>query len=94
MEKKLEQSEEEIEMEKLTRLDNKWVIWENWKSAKPKGHDKGDGKYLLNMQSVAEFDNLISFWKVWNSLPHSDPGNFFVDPQTSKQRQYSQRINK
>ena len=88
MEKKPEQSEEEAEMEKLTKLEHKWVIWENWKSAKPKGGDKSEGKYLLNMQSIAEFDNLVSFWRVWNTLPHSDPGNFFTDPSSSTQLQY------
>ena len=72
------------EMRAKTRLEYDWMIWENWKG----DTDKGESGYLSNMQSVAEFGNLIDFWRIWRIIPHADPGSFFVDPETFRQFQY------
>jgi len=79
---------EDVKMKELTKLTAKWVIWENWRIiGRGKGGEKGESQYLANMQKIAEFDNLIDFWKIWNALPHADPANLFLDPAAEKQPQ-------
>jgi len=87
MEKENGQEAEYRKLTELTKLEHNWAIWENWEGTRAKGGDKSEGQYLLNMQAVAEFNNLIDFWRVWNKLPYSDPGNFFLDVITGKQQQ-------
>jgi hypothetical protein len=39
---------------------------------------QAEKEYMANLQDVGEFDNVVSFWQVWNKIPHSDPAKFFV----------------
>lgn len=38
---------------------------------------KNGGGYNAGLEKVAWFGDIISFWKTWNRIPHSDPKNFF-----------------
>ena len=51
-------------------LSHKWTIWEQIDS-------KNTKDYALTMEKVAWFGDIITFWRVWNKIPHSDPKNFF-----------------
>ena len=55
-------------------LDFKWTVWEQWSESGGKSH------YAGAMQKVACFHDMITFWQVWNNLPHADPKNFFAFP--------------
>lgn len=83
-------TEEDEKLAGMTKLECKWVIWENWKSVRPAAASKTD--YLQNMQAIAEFDNVIDFWRVWRTVPHADPSLFFMDPDTKGQAQYVSQI--
>ncbi len=83
-----QQAEEEAKMKALTQLEYKWTIWENWKNVRPSPPGKSNDQYLQNMQAVAEFDNLIDFWRVWRAAPHANPGALFLDPDAHSQLQY------
>ncbi|CAI2376962.1 unnamed protein product [Moneuplotes crassus] len=51
-------------------LNHNWTIWELLDT-------KGGGSYSSGMEKVAWFGDIITFWKAWNQIPHSDPKNFF-----------------
>lgn len=94
--KKLENIEEEKiiveeeEIKKLTKLQFEWALWENYDTMEgmsAKSQTQQD--YLANIRSIGEFNNLISFWQLWNSLPHADPGNFFTCLDEKKATLYS-----
>jgi hypothetical protein len=53
--------------ENLTRLDQSWVIWENYS-------DKNNN-YIL--KDIFEFEDIITFWQFWNNYPGSDPTHIF-----------------
>jgi hypothetical protein len=72
------------EMQAKAKLRYKWVIWENWQKQSTGEESK---EYVSNMQPVAEFDNAISFWQVWNAVPHADPSHYFIDCENLKSKQ-------
>ena len=49
----------------------KWTLWEQYEH-----QDESD--YTQTMNKVAWFADAISFWRVWKTIPHSDPKNFFT----------------
>ena len=51
-------------------LAHNWTVWEHYES-------KGGADYSKTMTKVAWFGDAITFWQVWNKIPHSDPSNFF-----------------
>ncbi len=51
-------------------LDSNWTIWEMRDT-------KRSGSYTAGMEKVAWFGDVVTFWKVWNKIPHSNPKNFF-----------------
>jgi hypothetical protein len=65
---KFEEQFEEAKYPELAFKDN-WTLYEQYDMVK--GSDYGD-----STRKVACFNDLISFWKVWNTIPHSDPLNF------------------
>ena len=77
------QDEEAAGLEGLTRLQYAWTVWENWQGDDAKGAEE-EKQYLANMQRLAEFDNLISFWEVWHDLPHANPGQLFYGSSSSQ----------
>ena len=48
----------------------RWTVWEQYES-------KGMQDYTDTMMKVAWFGDPITFWRVWNRIPHSDPKKFF-----------------
>ena len=40
-------------------------------------------EYLQNLQKVAWFNDIISFWQVWNNLPINNLKNYFYDLSTN-----------
>ena len=55
-------------------LKYQWTIWEQYEV-----ESGADADYEKSMRKVASFKNIISFWQIWNNLPHSNPSkNFFV----------------
>ena len=65
---KFEEQFEEAKYPELAFADN-WTLYEQYDMAK--GSDYSD-----STRKVACFNDLVSFWKVWNTIPHSDPLNF------------------
>lgn len=58
-------------------LNHKWTIWELVET-------KGQANYNAGMEKVAWFGDAVTFWKVWNKIPHSDPTNFFAFEREGK----------
>lgn len=78
---------EEKELMEMTRLGSDWVVWEHWQnvgSRTLKGQSEHD--YRSDLKAICEFDNLVSFWQIWNGLPHSDPANLFTYYDESAQK--------
>ena len=46
-----------------------WVVWEQYEV-------KGGGDWSNSLAEVARFSDVEGFWRVWNTIPHSDPSNF------------------
>jgi hypothetical protein len=63
------------------RLDE-WTLWEHYESMAPQ-KDK-DAQYLQGFKKIAWFNDVISYWQVWNNLPVSDLKNFFYSGPTNK----------
>ena len=61
--------EENVLMPELG-LPFRWTIWEQYEI-------KDSKDYSGTMTKVACFQDLLSFWKIWSNMPHSDPANFF-----------------
>lgn len=59
---------EELKFPELAFADN-WTLWEQYET-------KDSANYQDTMEKVACFNDPISFWKVWNTVPHSNPLNF------------------
>ena len=51
-------------------FNHKWTIWEQYDG-------KGSHNYKETMMKVAWFADPITFWRVWNKIPHSDTRKFF-----------------
>jgi len=51
-------------------FNHRWTVWEQIES-------KNHKDYASTMEKVAWFGDAITFWKVWNKIPHSTPKNFF-----------------
>lgn len=58
-------------------LNHKWTIWELLEA-------KGHGSYSAGMEKVAWFGDVVTFWQAWNTIPHSDPANFFAFQKEGK----------
>jgi len=93
---KIAEIEGEAEMKSLTKLAHDWVMWEDVKSVTKKmvKGQKADA-YLKELRKVAEFADLISFWQLWNNIPHNDPTNFFtVEDESTLKLKVSQYLFK
>ena len=66
------------------KLKHTWVIWEQWDVNY--SNTKTRQTYEDSVQSIGSFDNLVSFWQLWNNLPYSDPNKIFFDPDEGKER--------
>ena len=62
-------------------LKYQWTIWEQYEV-----QSGNDEDYKKSMRKVASFKDIISFWKIWNNLPHSDPHNFFMTKKDGEQQ--------
>ena len=76
---------EEAKLKELTKLRATWTVWEQMQSIDKSQKGQVEKEYMANLQEVGEFDNIVSFWQLWNIIPHSDPGKFFVTYDDSKQ---------
>ena len=58
---------------------DKWTLWEQYET-------KDSSNYKDTMMKVACFNDPVSFWKVWNTVPHSDPLNYvhYFDEEVEK----------
>lgn len=59
---------EDLKFPELAFQDN-WTLWEQYET-------KHSSDYKNTMQKIACFNDPVSFWKVWNVVPHSNPLNF------------------
>lgn len=75
--KTLEQFPEPVTSE--LKLHHPWVLWEQWKL------DKNCQDYDKSLKQVAAFNDVISFWQVWNNLEHANLTKCFSDPDKSQQ---------
>ena len=75
---KFKEQFEELKFPELAFADN-WTLWEQYET-------KNSANYQDTMEKVACFNDPISFWKVWNTVPHSDPLNFihYYDEEGAK----------
>eukprot|EP00347_Sterkiella_histriomuscorum_P023494 403334433 len=58
------------------RLDE-WTIWEHYESMIQQRDAKK--QYLESFKKIAWFNDVISYWQVWNTLPLSNLKNFFYN---------------
>ena len=58
------------------RLDE-WTIWEHYESMIQQRDTKK--QYLESFKKIAWFNDVISYWQVWNTLPLSNLKNFFYN---------------
>ena len=68
------------------KLDE-WVFWEQYEELQQSGggqkqYQKDVADYLATIQKVAWFNDIISFWQIWNTLPVSKLELFFYDKKT------------
>lgn len=59
---------EELKFPEL-EFSDKWTLWEQYET-------KDSKNYSDTMQKVGCFNDPVSFWKVWNTVPHSNPVNY------------------
>lgn len=62
--RKFKEQFEELKFPEL-EFQDKWTLWEQYES-------KHSSDYKKTMQKIACFNDPISFWRVWNSVPHAD----------------------
>ena len=60
-------------------LGAQWTIWEHYESF---GGKQPSSSFEENMQKIACFGSVISFWQVWQNLPISDVTKFFFNYET------------
>ena len=60
--------------------DLKWTIWENIEMMDKSNKLQWDQK----MRRVAWFDNYISFFQAWKSIPHSEVGKILYNSNEQK----------
>lgn len=76
-----EEFEEAFEDLKHPELEfpDKWTLWEQYET-------KDSSNYKDTMMKVAWFNDPISFWKVWNTVPHAEPVNYvhYFDEEVEK----------
>jgi hypothetical protein len=62
-----------------------WTFWEIYENIGGgfAGDKEKDELYLSNQKKVAWFNDVVSFWQVWNTLPLRDLKNFFYDVTTN-----------
>lgn len=60
------------------KLSHPWVLWEQWQTEKGQDYNK-------SLKQVAAFNDVISFWQVWNNLEHANLTKCFSDPDKSQQ---------
>ena len=57
-----------------------WTFWEIYEAiGGVKNTQELDVQYLSNLKKVAWFNDIISFWQVWNTLSLKDLRNYFYD---------------
>jgi hypothetical protein len=87
---------EESKMKDLTKLKHKWSVWEQLSGGEKAHKGLVEKEYMENMQEIAEFGDLISFWQLWHTIPHANPAESFAfyhdEMQTSVQHQYVHRV--
>ena len=68
------------------KLDE-WTIWEHYEDLDPsqkKDANRPDlDKYKASSQKVAWFNDIISFWQVWNNFKFGDMKKFFINYPTA-----------
>ena len=57
-----------------------WAFFEHYEDI---SEGVKSSQYLANLQKVAWFNDIISFWQVWNNLPINDLKNYFYDISTN-----------
>jgi len=66
------------------KLSQEWVIWESYDSAPGQhaGYKKTQNAATwANMQKVAWFGDIVTFWQLWNTLNFSKLENYFQDKE-------------
>ncbi len=58
-----------------------WTFWEIYEAIG--GVSDTKVQYLSNQKKVAWFNDIISFWQVWNTLPLKNLKNYFYDVSTN-----------
>jgi len=71
-------SSEESKLKELTRLKAVWVIWEQAQPLDKTTKGQVEEEYKKNLRQIAEFGDLITFWQLWNKIPHSNPAELFM----------------
>lgn len=67
----------------------RWVFWEQYEGA-PGNFKKTSGdKWSELIQEVAWFDDIVSFWQLWQALPISNLQNYFFDRDQLKVPTYN-----
>ena len=62
-----------------------WTLWEHYDEIKSevdntqKTSKQDLSTYKSNSQKVAWFNDIISFWQVWQNLPFRDLKKFFIN---------------
>ena len=52
----------------LVKLSRKWSLWEGYETpAKESGKDSKDEEWKTLIRKVFEFEDIISFWQLWNN---------------------------
>ena len=84
----LEEQYEEPIVEELSL--GEWTFWEHYEDLpsasyqKDKKNNPTSEQYLASLQKVAWFNNVVTFWQAWQSLPISKLENFFYDKEQER----------
>ena len=65
-------------VDKALMLKDKWTFWEQYEALGVTKNEMSNA-YLSNMSKVACFNDVITFWQIWNNLPVSDVTKLFFN---------------
>jgi hypothetical protein len=62
----------------IVRLTKKWALWEGYETPpKEGGKESKDDEWKSTIRKVFEFEDIVSFWQLWNNSIFSNFSQIF-----------------
>ena len=66
------------ELKAMYPIKYKWTIWETFQPQQTHQRNQSGEDYKNKISKIYSFDSVDIFAKLWNTLPHKNPGEFFT----------------